>query len=220
MEALTEISESHVDASSKAAGFVALMEKFSTYFGLKFGFLLFSATEQASTSLQYEDNNAQDALSIVTAAANFLKRQRNDAAFHSFYQSVLSEATEFTHDPVLPRQKKLPKRIDDGASSHTYSSPEEFYRHQYYEAIDLLTAEIQRRFDQPTFALLQEMEKLLIGLCNGETVQLSPSFQKLYESKIQLSMLPDVILTANKEYNIGIKQSKCYVKCSNSRKPC
>lgn len=213
LEALTEISESHVDASSKAAGFVALMEKFSTYFGLKFAFLLFGATEQASTSLQYKDNNAQEALSIVTAAVHFLKRQRNDAAFHSFYQSVVSEATEFTYDPVLPRQKKLPKRIDDGASSHTYSTPEEIYRHQYYKAIDLLTAEIQRRFDQPTFTLLQEIEKVLIDSCNGESVQLSSSFQKLCESdlemdmlKILLLMLPDVILTANKEYTIGIKQ--------------
>ena len=51
LEALSEISEAHVDASSKAAGFIALMEKFSTFCGLKFGFLLFSAMEQASISL-------------------------------------------------------------------------------------------------------------------------------------------------------------------------
>lgn len=147
--------------------------------------------------------------------------------------SEASFSSTTIHDPVLPRQRRLPKRIDDGASSYIYSSLEELYRHQYYEAIDLLIAQIQRQFDQPTFAILQEMEKVLIGSCNRENVQLSSSFEELYESdlkmetfKVQLSMLANVILTANKDYNLGIKQVTTvkhfakYLMSVNSQRPC
>ena len=40
--------ETHGESSHKALGLVALMETFSTFFGLKLAFLVFSATEQAS----------------------------------------------------------------------------------------------------------------------------------------------------------------------------
>ena len=162
--------------------------------------------------LQYHDNNAQEVLSMVSSVLSFLNRQRNDKSFQRFYQSVLVEATEFTDDPVLPRQKKLPKRIDSGAPCHIYSTPEELFRHQYFEAIDLLVSEIKRRFDQPTLVLLQEMEKVLIGACNKEEVGLS-TLQELYQSDLdmdvftaQLKLLPDVISTANKDHNMGIIQ--------------
>ena len=128
---LEEISHAGVDASPKAAGIMALMEKFSTYFGLKLSFLVFGATEQTSTTLQYKDISAKDALSTVNASISFLNRQRNERAFHLFYQSVVLEAKEFTNDPVLPRPKKMPKRHDGGGSNHIYENPEQFYRQKY-----------------------------------------------------------------------------------------
>ena len=212
---LEEIIQPGVDASPKAAGIVALMEKFSTYFVLKLRFLVFGATEQTSTTLQYKDISAKDALSTVNASISFLNRQRNERAFHSFYQSVVLEAKEFTNDHVLPRPKKMPKRHDGGGSSHIYENPEQFYRQKYYEVTDLVIAEIQRHFNQPTLTLLKEMETLLIESCNGKSVQLSSTIEELYQAdlnieklKLQLAMLPDVISTVNNDYHMGIKHVK------------
>ena len=57
------------------------------------------------------------------------------------------------------------------------------------------------------------MEDLLIDLCNGETVKLSGSFQDIYKDDLnferltlQLSMLPDLLRTANEKQNMGIKK--------------
>ena len=57
------------------------------------------------------------------------------------------------------------------------------------------------------------MEELLIKSCNGTEVTISPEFTRLYSDDIntttlsvQLSMLPDVIITANSEHSIGIKE--------------
>ena len=78
------VSEAGIDASSKAAGVVALMEKFSTFFGLQLSYLLFGATEQTSVTLQAKDISAEDALSSITAAARFVNRQRNESVFTCF----------------------------------------------------------------------------------------------------------------------------------------
>ena len=51
LEAL--VYETHRDEYGKrTAGFHALMEKFSTFFGLKLAYSIFSASEQLSTTLQ------------------------------------------------------------------------------------------------------------------------------------------------------------------------
>lgn len=176
------------------------MEKFSTYFGLNLVFLVFSAAEQASLTLQYKDINAQEACMATDEARSFLSRQISDSAFHAFYQSVVNGASDYTEDPVLPRQRKVPKRVDDGAPSHAFSSAEDYYRQQYFEVLDILTEEMARRFDQATLSLLQDMERLLVDSCNGTSITPSSQFKEIYGSDlkfdaltIQLSMLPDLV---------------------------
>ena len=47
LEAFERISnESHDDYGRRANGVLAMLEKFSVFFGLKFSYLVFSATEQ------------------------------------------------------------------------------------------------------------------------------------------------------------------------------
>ena len=111
------------------------------------------------------------------------------------------------------RDKKVPRRMDDGAPGHVYSSPQQYYRQQYYDVLDVLTSEMARRFDQATFSILQEMEHLLVSSCNGDALTFSSNFKEMYGSDlkmdaltVQLSMLPDVVKTANKEHNMGIKR--------------
>ena len=112
---------------------------------------------------------------------------------------------------MLPRQKKAPRRIDDGESGDLFSSPEHYYCQQYFEVLDVLTGEMARRFDQATFSLLSEMEQHLVDSCNGIGVT-SSSFKEMYwndlkmdKLMIQLSMLPDVVTIANEEHHMGIK---------------
>lgn len=65
--------ESRNESSSKAIGILAVMETFSTYFGLKLAHLVFSATEQVSSTLQCKDINAQEALTAISTAKSFLE---------------------------------------------------------------------------------------------------------------------------------------------------
>ena len=97
--------------------------------------------EQLSKTLQYKDFNAQEVSTAVNAAKRFLERQRDDLAFKSFYSSVV-EARELTSEPTLPRQRHIPCSKNDGAPNHQFQSPEDFFRKQHYEVLDLLISEI------------------------------------------------------------------------------
>ena len=204
--------ESCGEASHKSLGVLAIMERFTTYFGLKLSFLIFSAMEQLSKTLQYKDINAQEVTTGVNAAKRYLERQRDPLAFKLFYDSVVEEARELTEDPMLPRQKCVPRRINDGAANHHFHCPEDFFRQQYFEVIDLLMNEITQRFSQPTFSILQEIEKMVINSRNGKMHAMSTDFKELYADcldisklKVQLTLLPDVLKTGNVEHEMGIK---------------
>ena len=201
------------EPSSNASGYLALMERFETFFGLQLSYLVFSATEQLSRTLQMHDINTQDTTMAASQAVSFLSRQRSDAAFSEFYQTTVNKAKDLTEPPKLRRQRGIPRRLDDGSPNHTFSSPESFFRHQYFQIFDLLTNELKRRFNQPSFEILKEIESLLVKSCNGITVQPSESFAAMYAKdlnldrlRIQLCMLPDLLRTANEEHELGVKK--------------
>ena len=193
-----ELEKIHEDfsgeGSTKAAGLLPLMEKFSTYFGLKLSYLAFVATEQLAITLQGKDVNAQVSISAVNATKSFLQRQRSTESFDTFYQSAVIESQnqKLTSEPVLSRQNSQ------------YQSVEAYFRQQYFEVLDILKNELERRFDQESLKLLVEIERLLIDACNGNARQPSGTLQELYESEIdfkrleaQLAMLPDLVKTVN-----------------------
>ena len=110
--------------------------------------------EQLSKTLQSSNINAQEARSEAIKAGCFLKRQRSEELLTAFYRDSVKEAEDLTQPPKLPRQRQVPRRVDDGAPSHRFATPEEYYRKQYFEVLDLLATELERRFDQNSFKIL------------------------------------------------------------------
>ena len=95
---------------------------------------------------------------------------RTDEAFGLFFEYLekLRNSTE-TEGPSLPRKRKAPRDLDVGHGD-AYHSPtiQEHYRRQYFEAIDVVVARIQVRFDQPGYAIYRNLESLLLKAANQE----------------------------------------------------
>ncbi len=191
----------------KARGYLHAMDKFKTYFGLKLSFQIFSATEQLSTTLQGINTCLQEAVTASRLAISFLERQRNDEAFDCFYSSVLLESRELTEEPVLPRQRHPPKRIEDGSSPHNCKDPKSLLKKDYYEVLDITIQELKHRFEQSRgMSTAAAIEKVLLTSANGAFPGI-PDELNLYEKdiqmdrlEIQLQMLPDMIKTFNKSH--------------------
>ena len=152
--ALDEIKSGNDEYAAKGSGLLLSMEKFDTFFGLKLSYLIFSAAEQLSINLQAKDATVQEALHGADLLYSHLNSLRTEEKFNMFYDQVLQESATFTDEPTLPRTRKPPRRIDDGASPHVYRSPRDMHRHAYFEAIELAANEVKRRFDQADFAII------------------------------------------------------------------
>ena len=196
-----EISSKGSDECARRAnGVLALMDRFSTYFGVKLSVFIFSITEQMSTTLQKKDTSVQDGYYVAEVTLRALSRLRTDQRFASFFSSVKVECATRCDPPVLPRQRQLPRRIDDGAAQHTFTSIECFYRKEYFQAIDVVKADLEKRFIQKNFLIAQKIEKMLIESANGRVFMIPDEIKELYSKDIDfqkcllhLQMLPDAI---------------------------
>ena len=185
---------------ARAAGVLALLEKFETFFALKLAHLVFSASEQLSKTLQGKETNVQDACDAARATAAFYERQRNPAAFARFYEEAVAESEDKTEPPVLPRYRRKPKKIDDGEPEHRFTNVEDYYRQQYIEIMETMAGELKSRFEQKDLKVVLELESILIKAANGEKPEISRDVKSLYANdldfdrlKNQLSMLPDLV---------------------------
>lgn len=189
--------------SRRAGGQASMMEKFSTFFGLKLSHLLFSAGEQLSISIQGVMTSMQDVQRAALQTKTFYQSQQNENSFDIFYQSVEGESSELMEKPCLPRYKHVPKRIDEGRSeSHRFEAPKEYFRQQYFECLDLVIGELERRFHQKNSNTVRDIECLLLNGANGaEPCNIPESVTKLYSEDIaidklsvQLRLLPSLFV--------------------------
>ena len=207
--ALEEINaHTHDEYGRKAGGFLALMDKFSAFFGLKLSHLIFSGTEQLSLTLQGKDTTIQEGTMAAELGIQYLVRLRLDASFDQFYTKVVEDSKDLTSPPVLPRCRQPPRKPGtEGAVGHAFPNPESYFRKQYFEVLGLLTNELKHRFQQkhglPMAAMI---ETLLVTAANSTSIDLGelPEELKLYENdidlkklKTQLQMLPDLVQTRN-----------------------
>ena len=90
--------------------------------------------------------------------------------FKLFFQHVhkLCEQTG-TEEPSLPRKRRAPARFEVGEGTCYFSSDvDEHYRRLYFEVLDLIVSGIQQRFNQPGYAIHQNLEDLLLNAANGK----------------------------------------------------
>ena len=190
------------------------MEKFSTFFGLKLGYLVFRVTERLSCTLQGKDTTIQEAIQAAKLTESYLQRLRSDENFSKFYQQVVQASQDLTDEPVLPRTRKIPRHINDGADPHQHHTPEDYHRQQYFQALDEVTNELSRRFDQQDIKIIAEVEKMLLSAtCSVKEPAVPEVVQSIYQGNIeplkaQLKLIPDLIILLRYQELTGVTIKK------------
>ena len=207
---LEEISRERNEPGRKATGLLAMMEKFSTYFGLYLAYEIFIITELCSKELQRSDINAETMEKAVTITKTTLQNKREN--FEEVYSKITEKADHLNLEPTLPRRKKIPKKLDERPETrHEYQSAKEYYRAQYFEAYDLVISAMNKRFDGPTLLLLKDIESIVRCSIGGKQISLPPILTEIYSEdidfdllKTQLQMLPAVLGTNCKNSKVQI----------------
>ena len=209
IETMDEVNQTtHDDNGLKARGVLLALEKFDTYFWLKFGHLIFGVSEEVSKQLQSKHKSIQEGLQAVDLASAFYKRQRTDSSFSVFYEQVVGLASSLgLEGPKLPRYRKAPARLESGSLPHRFSNPRDYYRHLYFQTCDLLIRELEDRFDQrKKLAPVLILESIIVNAANGDSYdnQLEQLDSSCFAGdfdlptlKRQLPLLVDVIKAAD-----------------------
>ena len=115
---------------------------------------------------------------------------RNESTVNRFYDHVIQESQSLTAEPSLPRNRKLPRRLDHESSApHQHLCARDMYRQTYFVAIDTVSEEIKRRFDQSDIQLIQDIETLLLVSANGNvTDTLSQALVRFLEGDIDVEV--------------------------------
>ena len=168
LDALEVIQEGMDEYAMKASGYLTSMQQFTAFFGLKVSYLIFSAIEQLSLTLQWKDTTIQEGVQAASLAISFLEKQRTDDAYDTFYSQIVAESKDLTSAPILPRQRRPPRQIDSGSASHVFTDPKSYFRKLYFEVLDIVIGELKNRFCQECGMLIAaKLEKILVDAANG-----------------------------------------------------
>ena len=132
--------------------------------------LFFSITDKLSKAVQTKSICAFEATEYASVTLKCLEEELSEDRLNCLWEDLMSKKTKFG-EPVLPRKRRAPTRLDQNSSNSYYDeSPKEMYRRIYYEIADKLKGEIERRYSSPAFALYTNVELILRKAATGESI--------------------------------------------------
>ena len=155
---------------ARIIGVEAQFRTFSFFFGLHLGELVLRHTDSLSKALQSTTMSAAEGDHTAEMTVKTLMSLRKEEQFDALWSiAIKAQQEEDVDEPVLPRRRKVPRRLDDGNAPAEFSSDcKAHYRKSYYEALDNVTMSIQDRFDQQDCKIYQSLEELLLKAIRGE----------------------------------------------------
>ena len=91
------------------------MKTFTYLFGSMLGKLVLKRTDNLSRTLQHVSMSAAEGQEVTSTTVATLNSMRSDDHFDLYGDVVILKAEELSvSEPQLPRQRKLPRRYDDG----------------------------------------------------------------------------------------------------------
>ena len=189
-EALAIVRESEVKA--RINGVAAIMTTFDFPFGLILAERILKHTDNLSKALQTSSMSAVEARSIAKTCVDVFEKMRTESCFDQFWAVVeISRKSLDVREAMLPRQRKRPRRYEDnGSEGYHPVEPKAHYRQMYYQAIDLVIAAINNRFNQADYDIYAKLEQvLLLAATNGNYSRELTEVTKFYKDDFNKSDL-------------------------------
>ena len=165
MDFLDDIGNGGTSANAKAQGLLYHLKCFSTFFSLQLMLKFFSRVEAVNAALQNHQLHLRKAMEMVALFRGDLTSLRGD--FQTFWETTTAAAKDLGLDfPQVPRQRKVPRRYDDGGAPPHIQTPEEMHRQQYYEVMDTASSSLDCRFSAAVFTHMHDIEDFVVG--NGD----------------------------------------------------
>jgi len=180
------------DVKGRIIGVQTQMTTFNLLFGLQLSMKILKITDNLSRTMQKQSMSAAEGQSVAELIVKTLKSMCTDDNFKAFFDLVNCFREHTNSDPPrLPRKRKAPSRFEIGTGEGSHSANvEDHYRQTYFEVLDLAIAGIMDWFNQPGYAIYNNLESLLVSAANSEPY--NEQFQEVvafYEDDFDSSQL-------------------------------
>ena len=155
------------EVRSKIRGQLVALQAYETVFGMILCEKIFTPCELFARQLQTPSLNMSDVMKGADILINCLKAMRKEDQFEKvcLRVDVMSEKLDVDiQPPKKTRKKRLPRRLEhtDNPAPAAELEPKDELRRVYFEVIDVVTGELERRFSQPGMQRLKAIEDLLL----------------------------------------------------------
>jgi len=191
------------DTENKARiqGVSSQMNTFNFLFGTYLGELVLRHTDNLSKTLQHQSLSAAEGQIVADMVIRTIKKLRDEDSFDLFWLKVLKMSESLDMEPQLPRQRKRPRRLEDGlADAEFHDDVKAYFRQQYFEAIDLIVNCIQDRFQQPGYMLYSHLEQLLLKASEKKRFRRGVRVCKFYKEDLDQENLKAQLFTFGIEF--------------------
>lgn len=152
------------DAAAKCSGYLEQMTLFKTFWFLSLYSLIMSPVEEINSQIQSEHIGAAEVKDKLGLLTNILEEKRGK--FNQFWKTCNEEKPSLVDEPILPRHRRLPKKLDNPGCSeaHTFSTPEEYFKRVYNEVCDTVLMCVKERFQQSGLNLVSAVEEECVSV--------------------------------------------------------
>ncbi len=196
LEQLKEDRSVRGDIRAKIRGLHKQAMKAKTYYGLLCCEAIFEPCESVARSLQHTKASALGTLKCAELLERCMEALRDDAVVDNMLQTVSSSGLKMTDEN---RMTKTPTRYRHTTEPEAEAqvAQHSLWRREFYEAVDLVRAEVKRRFDQDGMKTAAFRENVLINAANKkqivdiDSLHLPQQIDK-HRLEIQLKMMGDL----------------------------
>ena len=146
------------------------MKDFDFLFCLMLAERLLKHCDNLSCTIQSSSMPAVEARRLSELCIKVFQKMRSDEDFDLFW--ALAQQTQEqlgVNDAVLHRQRKRPRKSEDGSASPFYfEDPKAYYRSMYFQCLDAAITTITDRFHQRDFSIYANLEQVLLKAHNKE----------------------------------------------------
>ena len=172
LEQIKEDKNGRGDVQSTASGLLTQAKKARTFFFLLCAEEVFGVCEEVATVLQKEQMTAKAALESVTLLKQTIRGFRADTKFEELERKTEEKTAEYElKAPPGKRQVTTPARIrhDNKISKEEKRSSSQKWKAEFFEALDLILAQLDIRFHQEDLAVAAARENILLNADLSDT---------------------------------------------------
>lgn len=125
---------------------------------------IFDRLEILNADLQKTELSVLDSMKKIEVVAYGLNMAR-ETKFDKIWGKSIEDVVKLSIEgPKLPRQRRIPKRLQSGnVENHIFENPVQYYRKMYFQIFDQVVQSLNSRFDTDSSRFFKSLESFAIG---------------------------------------------------------